>query len=247
MRPDYGARYRELYERHFWWRAREALLVRRLARLVPPEGFGRILDVGCGDGLSFAALGRFGRVSGVEADADLVSPNGRHREAIHVGPFDPTFTPEHRFGLITMLDVVEHLDDDVAALCHAARLLVPGGVLVVTVPALPRLWTTHDDLNHHRRRYTRATLKRAMQHAGLDIEELEYFFHWLVPLKLLVRLREQWKPRSPAPPEVPGAAWNRLFYLLSRFEQQTWGRLPWPFGSSLWAVGRSLHEDSYPR
>lgn len=236
MDPDYGARYRRLYERHWWWRAREVFVVELLERLAPPGGFGHILDVGCGDGLFFPRLRRFGEPEGVEVDAALVSDEGRARGPIHVGPFDATFDPPRRFGLVTLLDVIEHLDDDAAALSRAAALVAPGGLLVVTVPAFRLLWTAHDEYNHHRRRYTRAGFARVAAHAGVATRERRYLFHWLFPLKLLTRLKEAAVPRPPRMPEVPPATLNRLLYGICRLEQRTWGHLPWPFGSSLVAV-----------
>ncbi len=236
MDPEYGARYRALYEHHWWWRAREAYIVELLARLAPAGGFGPILDVGCGDGLFFPQLSRFGEPEGIEVDAALVSDAGRARGQIHIGSFDTDFEPPRRFGLITLLDVIEHLDDDAAALAHAARLLAPGGLLVVTVPAFRLLWTAHDDYNHHRRRYTRSLFAGAADRAGVEIREHRYLCHWLFPLKLLVRLKETLRAEAPAMPEVPSPGINRLFYRICRLEQRSWGRLAWPFGSSLLAV-----------
>lgn len=246
MDPEYGARYRRLYERHWWWRAREAFVVELLARLAPPGGFGPILDVGCGDGLFFRQLRRFGEPEGVEVDAALVSDEGRARGPIHVGPFDATFAPRRRFGLVTLLDVIEHLDDDAAALRRAAHLLAPGGLLIVTVPAFRSLWTAHDDYNHHRRRYTAAAFAAAAARAGVAVRERRYFFHWLFPLKLLVRLKEAAVPSPPRLPEVPPPALNRALYGVCRLEQHTWGRVHWPFGSSLLAVCEPLTAASRP-
>lgn len=236
MDAAYGARYRELYRRHWWWRAREAMVLARLEGLAPAAGFGDILDVGCGDGLLLDALARFGRPQGLEPDAALLSDYGRARGTIHVAPFDERFRPAERFGLILMLDVLEHLDDDVAALRHAARLLDRRGRLVITVPAFRMLWTGHDDINHHRTRYTAATFRRAAARAGVRIDELRYFFHWLFPLKLAVRLAERARRAPAAPASLPAAPINRACYAVSRLEQATWGRLGLPFGSSLLAV-----------
>jgi SAM-dependent methyltransferase len=244
MDPEYGARYRRLYRHHWWWRAREERIVAELERLARgrPGGFGAILDVGCGDALFFPRLRRFGEPRGVEVDGALVSAETRESGAVHLGPFDDSYHPGRRFGLILMLDVIEHLDDDVAALRRAAELLDPGGVLVVTVPASPALWTAHDDYNHHRRRYTPRTLTAAARAAGLAVHRRRHLFHWLAPLKILVRAREALLPAELRMPEVPPPFWNRLFYAVSRLEQATWGRLPWPFGSSLLMVcERSPH------
>jgi len=238
MDTGYGAVYRDLYERHWWWRAREALVLDELTRLQPAGGFGRILDVGCGDGLFFGRLAELGQPEGVEVDERLVTAAGRSRGPIHVRPFDSSFDPGHRFGLILMLDVIEHLDDDVGALAHARSLLAPGGVILVTVPALPELWTRHDQLNHHRRRYRARALRRVGEEAGVHWEECRYAFHALAPSKLLVRGMERLVPGEPSPPSVPPAPLNAAAYAFFRIEQSLFRHLPLPFGSTLIAIGR---------
>ncbi len=239
MDPAYGARYRDLYNRHWWWRAREHMIVRRLERLAPPGGFGDILDVGCGDGLFLPQLARFGRPQGLEADGNLVTDLGRAAGPISVCLFDERFQPAERFGLIVMLDVIEHLDDDVAALRHAAHLLAPGGQIVITVPAFRMLWTAHDDLNQHRTRYTVPGLRRVAVAAGLRVDTARYAFHWLVPLKLAVRFKERLSTTEPSMAQVPPAWANRTAHALCRAEQATWGHLPLPFGTSVVAICRA--------
>jgi SAM-dependent methyltransferase len=242
MESSYGERYRDLYEQHWWWRARERFLLNHLRRLQPPGGYQRILDVGCGDGLFFDELKAFGEVEGVETDASLVTERGRAKGPIHVRPFDETFQPGKKFGLILMLDVVEHFEDDRACLRRALELLEPWGRLVITVPAMPALWTYHDDLNHHFRRYTQDSFAAAAGDAGLEVIESEYFFRWMVPLKLLLRAKEAVLSKNPDGHGIPPRLVNRAFEAVSRLEQETWGKLPIPAGSSLFAVaGRPRH------
>jgi SAM-dependent methyltransferase len=236
--PEYARRYRELYERHWWWRAREQFVLETVRRYRNP-GRRPILDVGCGDGLLFDRLAEFGDAWGVEGDASLVSPDNPHRDRIHVGPFDATFQPGRRFSLVLMLDVIEHLPDPAGALRHAAALLEPDGILVATVPAFRILWTTHDVLNHHFTRYTKPSFTALARPAGLDIVRASYFFHWVFPAKLGVRLLEAARQPRPAPPRVPPSWINEPLYLLSRLEQRLVTPLGLPFGSSLLAVARA--------
>lgn len=235
MIPEYAAAYRNLYERHWWWRARELLLLDEIERHRAPPGWHRILDVGCGDGLFFDQLARFGEVWGVESDATLVPSDSRHRARIHVGPFDAEYAPRRRFDLVLMLDVLEHLPDPAGALRKAGALLEPDGRILITVPAFQALWTSHDDLNRHFVRYRRATLLAVAQRAGLRVLSQRYFFHWLFPVKLGVRAVERLGRRPRAPGSVPPAPLNNLLVGLSRAEQVTIGRLGLPFGSSLLA------------
>ena len=110
MDRDYGLKYRNLYENHWWWRARECAILTRF-EAISSVGEHRILDIGCGDGLFFDKLSAFGDVHGVEVNRQLVSPDNPHRDRIHVGPFDDSYQPGRQFSVILMLDVLEHLPD----------------------------------------------------------------------------------------------------------------------------------------
>lgn len=237
MEAEFAQSYRDLYLRHWWFQARRRLLLATLDEHLPSTGCGKILDVGCGDGLFFEDLRRWGEPSGVETDPSIVTAEGRRGGTIHVTRFDGDFQPGERYGLILMLDVLEHLDDDRAAVARAAELLVPGGRFVATVPAARWLWTHHDEINHHRRRYRRRELAQAIESGGLRLRRPpRYFFHWLVAVKLLVRARERLLGPATGGPEVPPAALNRFFYALSRAEERTLGGARVPFGSSILAV-----------
>ena len=238
MQADYAAQYRELYQRHWWWRARERFILRELDRLELRLGIESILDVGCGDGLFFDELSRYGDVHGVEADEALVSPGGVWRERIHIGPFDERFQPQRRFTLIVMLDVLEHLADPLSALAHVDRLLADDGKLLLTVPAFNLLWTTHDDLNHHYTRYTKSRLGEVAEKAGLEVLRMRYLFQWTCPVKLAVRLKERLVSTKPASPRLPSPIVNRALYGATLLEQAIMERLPPPFGSSLLMVAR---------
>ena len=240
MDAGYGARYRELFERHWWWRAREEVILRALRTHRPPSGWRAVLDVGCGDGLFFDALTTLEGVElveGVEPAAPLVSPVGAHRDRIHIVPFDASFDKGRRYSLILMLDVLEHLPDPAASLKHAMSLLEPDGVFLATVPAFMALWTRHDELNHHYTRYTKDSFRALAAAGGLRVDEARYFFRWTAFAKLATRLTEAAMPGAPAAPTVPPAPVNRALFALSRLEEKLLGSVPVPFGSSLLVVG----------
>jgi SAM-dependent methyltransferase len=243
MEREYAATYRELYTHHWWWRARERVIVSTLRTLSRGRTWRTILDVGCGDGLFFDRLREFGDVEGVEPDASLVDPAGPWRSRIYVQPFDERFRPAHPYSLITMFDVLEHLPDAAGALRHASALLERGGMIVATVPAFESLWTSHDDINHHVQRFTKATLQRLLTDAGFAAASMRYFYFWTCPLKLLIRFKERALRRPSAVAHVPPAVINRALFALSVVEQETLGRLPVPFGSSLICVGRRFADE----
>jgi SAM-dependent methyltransferase len=236
----YGARYRELFQRHWWWRARERVILSAIRAHRPDAGWRNVLDVGCGDGLFFDELEKLPGVQlveGVEPSKELVSPDSPHRARIHVAPFDASFDTGRRYSLILMLDVLEHLGDPVGSLRHALSLLEPGGVFIATVPAFMALWTRHDDLNHHHIRYDKASFGALAREAGLTVDESRYLFHWTAVAKIATRVKEALIPGAPAPPSVPPEPVNGALYGLSRLEERLLGNVPVPFGSSLLVVG----------
>jgi SAM-dependent methyltransferase len=140
--------------------------------------------------------------------------------------------------LVLMLDVLEHIEDHLAAARHVREILAPGGAFVITVPALMGLWSQHDVANWHFRRYTKQSLQDVLTQAGFETESLQYFSGWTIGPMLLRRLA------TPAKGEagdyrvrVPPRPVNAVMYGLSRVEQTVWGsRLP--LGSSLLAIAR---------
>ncbi len=233
MQPEYARHYRELYMRHWWWRAREQAVLEVLRRRVPRNQNVRVLDVGCGDGLFFDRLAEFGEVDGIEPDGGLVNPSGPHSARILIAPFDDSYRGASAYSLVLMLDVLEHLNDPAGALRHAHSLLEPGGVLLITVPAFQLLWTNHDAINYHRLRYRRAALRPLLRQAGFTILEEHYWYQWTFLAKLAVRLSEALFRRPPGVPRVPPGWINGPLYLLSRAEQRTLGAIGAPFGSTL--------------
>ena len=239
MDPEFSQRYRELYERHWWFRAREKLIIEFLRRQQPSKGWKTILDVGCGDGLFFRELQRFGEVDGIEPISEVISPNNPFRQRIYVGSFDESFQPRKRYLLILMLDVLEHVDAPVAALRHALSLLEPEGFLLITVPAFRLLWTSHDELNHHYTRYTKASFNCVAEEAGIEIVQERYLFTWVFLAKLAARVKESLLGAKPTIPRVPPSGLNRLLYSVSRLEEKFLRSLPVPLGSSLLIFARA--------
>ena len=140
----------------------------------------RVLDIGCGGGLLFEKLEQFGEVEGVEVDVGMKTGIESVDTRIHWGPIE-TFQPAHQYTAVLMLDVLEHLQDPAEGLRHALRVLEPGGVLVVTVPALPILWTSHDVINEHLVRYTRRTLGVLAAQTGFSPNASSTSFIGLLP------------------------------------------------------------------
>jgi SAM-dependent methyltransferase len=162
-----------------------------LAGLGLPAG-ARILDAGCGSGRNMVELARLGTATGVELSETSVEL-ARERgvgEVIAGSVLEMPFA-EDSFDLAVSLDVIEHLQDDLAALREFRRVIAPGGALLVTVPAYQWLWSGHDVINHHHRRYTRRSLQRVAEQAGWSQVRTTYFNSLLLPPAIVLRLLER--------------------------------------------------------
>ena len=228
----------ELDERHWWYRARRRILADLIAREIPLPADARILEIGCGTGHNLEMLRDFGRVDGIEIDAAARAVASRRLgHAIGDAPLpDLPGVPERAYDLVAILDVLEHVEADVAALGSIARRLRPGGRILVTVPAFPWMWSAHDEVNHHKRRYTRASLRKAVADAGLRVEMLSWFNSLLFPLAAAARLAGRVTGKTDSDDKMPPGPVNSLFEAVFGLERYAVGRLPLPPGVSLVAI-----------
>jgi SAM-dependent methyltransferase len=239
---DFELQTHRVEDRHWWYRGRRRVLDRTIARLgLPPRA--RILDAGCGSGRNMADLARYGPVTGVElSEAAASLARERHvGEVVEGSVLEMPFAPAS-FDLVVCLDVIEHLQDDRAALRELRRVLAPGGALLVTVPAYQWLWSGHDEVNHHHRRYSRATLRRAAREAGWECTHTTHFNSLLLPVAIALRALDRLHTRateSSLDLWVPPAPLNWLLQLPLDLEAAVIGRGGTiPAGLSLMAVLR---------
>ena len=231
---------REVEEWHWWSCGRRHILAALVGEARVPPG-ARLLDVGCGTGGNSVALAPFGRVVGVDRAVGALTRSADRPLAARVQA-EATRLPfgEGSFDVVVALDVLEHLDDDVAGALEMRRVLRPGGLLVVFVPALDILWSYNDDYSHHRRRYTRAQLAAALRGARLEVERLTYFnsllFLPILGARLLERLVRTGR-RYEHETAVPGRA-NDLAGALFGVEAPWLRRHGFPIGVSLAALAR---------
>ncbi|MFJ9739176.1 class I SAM-dependent methyltransferase [Streptomyces sp. NPDC101166] len=238
MDAAYSGVYGEIYRTHWWWRAREHQVLHYVGKHGRWNGRrAKILDVGCGDGFIWRRLEPFGDVEGIEPDRVLVAPDSPRRSRIEVADFAQGRPRGADHDLVLMLDVLEHIDDQGAALRRVASLLGPDGRGVITVPALTALWSEFDELSGHFRRYTRASLRAALESAGLRVLEMRYYYAWTVlPLFLRRLLFKAEASEHSHFVKAPARPVNHLMYGLSRLDHWLTRRLPAPAGSSLIAV-----------
>lgn len=228
----------ELDELHWWYRARREVLRSLIERRVKPPPKARILEVGCGTGHNLAMLGRFGIVDAVEIDpaARAIAEKRLGRPVSESRLPDLPGIARGHYDLVAALDVVEHLEDDRAVIAGLASCLKPGGKLLVTVPAHQWMWSAHDELNHHKRRYSKRGLARLIEDSPLRLDAIGYFNSLLFPLAVGARLAAKLTGGGGGDDTLPPRPINYLFERCFAAERRLIGRVPLPPGLSLFAV-----------
>jgi SAM-dependent methyltransferase len=221
---------------YWWYQARESLLRTALSRYAAEPT--RVLDVGSADGPSVRWLRGAGKVTSLDIDPRGLGPGGVCGSALAL-PF-----ADGCFDVVAAFDVVEHCEPEGTALDELARVLAPGGRLLMSVPAYQWAWTHFDDVNGHHRRYTRARAVAAVRAHGLEVKRSTYAFMSTFPMFAVERLARRLRERAarhrpqlgagevPPLPQVPAAV-ERVLMALCRLDQVLLARHDLPFGSSV--------------
>jgi SAM-dependent methyltransferase len=249
--PRFFARLAAVEDEHFWFLGRNRVLseVTRSAVAGLAPGY-RVLEVGCGTGNTLRALAQTctaGRVFGMDLFAEgLVFARSRTSAALVQGDIRrPPFNSA--FDMIGLFDVLEHLPDDTGVLRYLRSMMVPGGKLLLTVPAYPALWSGFDEAAAHQRRYISSDLRQKLQDTGYRVEYLTYYMAGILPAVWLARKAQSlWHRRGPrdrdtlqqqAEAQLRVGPLNSFFALL--LKPECWivsHRMRIPFGTSLLAV-----------
>lgn len=183
MEKNFATTYNDLEKWHWWFRGRrkilEAVLNREFGNGRSPD----ILSVGCGPAEGLKWLVPYcgeGKVVGLDSELIHAESTPANVEFV-VGSLEESSLPERSFDLVLALDVLEHLNDDLVGLQKIKSFIKPGGLLLITVPALPSLWGGQDVVSHHLRRYTRRSLAALLANGGLKNCRLTYFNSILFP------------------------------------------------------------------
>jgi SAM-dependent methyltransferase len=229
----------QIQSSHWWFEGRRRLLG-RLLRQLDPRPRHRVLEVGAGTGANLPLLESLGVEQVIACDLSVDALRyAAARSRVALARVDATRLPfaSGTMDLVLAADVIEHLDDDAAALREFVRVLKPGGHLVLTVPAFPSLWGPQDIVAHHRRRYQRAPLLSLVREAGVQVRTCFHFNYVLFAPILLTRqllLRLRVPVASENQINTPWLNWvlTRVFF----FDVDTAAALRVPFGVSLCVV-----------
>lgn len=233
-----------LEDEHWWFEGRRRILAEVLDTLnLRPHA--DVLEAGCGTGGCLNLLNRYGRLAAFEPDAGARRHANQRGivQVVHGALPDSIPFEERRFDLAAMLDVLEHVEDDRAALVSLRGRLKPGGRLLLTVPAYAWLWSRHDEVNHHYRRYRLGPLTTLLEETGFVLDYATYFNTLLFPLIAGVRLFNKALGRHKGSDfNQPPPALNRLLAQFFAAERLVVPRSRFPFGVSLLAVARRPSE-----
>jgi SAM-dependent methyltransferase len=232
----------EFDQRHWWYRARREVLAALIRREVqPPEG-ANILEIGCGTGHNLAMLSGFGNVDALELDEEArgIAEQRLGRPVMSAPLPELAGVADRHYDLIGAFDVIEHIDDDRAALASIAAKLKTGGRFVMTVPAHPWMWSAHDVVNHHKRRYSKRSLRALIGGSPLELDKIGYFNSLLFPVAVAERLASKLRKNENADLKLPPAPLNAALERTFALERHLIGRLPLTPGLSLFAVATAI-------
>lgn len=263
MNPEEYHRMHEL-ESHYWWFVGRREIVRTLLqetlKVRKSDSAISILDVGCGTGANLPMLSQVAGVEGHVTALDyspLALEFAHHHlkdSSINLLRSDATHLPfaSEQFDIVTMLDVLEHVEDDGAAVREIYRVLKPGGAFILTVPAYQRLWSAHDEALHHFRRYEYLELRSLLRSGGFQVWRQSFAMSLMPPIAWLWRkFVLPLKPRrarnatrhseGAVLPQIPKMA-NRALIRYLAMEGKVMRRRPFRFGTSLVTVARKRNK-----
>ena len=228
----------ELDDRHWWYRARRRILAELVRREARPPKDARILEIGCGTGHNLSMLAGFGHIDGLELDDEMraLSQKRLGRKIMRSPLPELGEVKDKSYDLIGAFDVIEHIDDDVAAVAAIATKLKPGGKFMMTVPAHPWMWTAHDVANHHKRRYSKRALRTLIEGSPMKLDRIGYFNSLLFPVAVAERAVSKLRGKDDGNVSLPPAPLNSALEAVFGAERYLVGRLPLPPGLSLFAV-----------
>ena len=247
MRPSELRRMYELEDSYWWFVGRRRLVRRLIERFAPPRDTLRILDAGCGTGGTLSHLEGMGELWGCDVASEALEMCGqRGFERLKEAPVQEMGFPDEHFDVVISCDVLEHIPDDEAGMAEMTRVLAPGGICVLTVPAHQWLWSEHDEALDHLRRYEPRPFRDLVEGAGLRIELFSKAVAIAMPAILASvayrRLLEAMRGKDNGPKQtalfrLPGPL-NWMLVRLLDIEAWLMRYISLPIGASIEAVAR---------
>jgi hypothetical protein len=220
--------------KHWWFTGRNRIIQSFLSAEIKKKN-NSIIDIGAGYGACIPVLKNFGEVDVLEPymKAHPYLKEMGVNKIYEITEFPSTY-PDKKYDIVTYFDVIEHIEDDLGTLTITRqKLLNPNGKCIITVPAYQWLWTNHDKVNMHFRRYSRKTLKKVLQEAGFKNIRISYFMNFLFPIALMDRLIFKFKKHEQEQSSPTLGIMNKVFGFIFNLEAPLISKVNFPFGLSL--------------
>jgi len=236
----------KIQKKHWWFVGRRKIVFSMLASYFPARHNLMALDAGCGCGFMLEDLKQFGTVYGIDASIDALFFSKKTSYLAHLVRSSLEFLPfnDETFDLITVLDVLEHVDDDFKALENLYRILKKDGMIIIHVPAFMFLWSGHDEINQHKRRYTLVQLRRVLVSSGFTVEKITYSNMLLFPIVYIVRLIRNLQGKGPESDfniKLHSIS-NMMVTKIFAFEKYLLQYMNFPFGVSILCIARKVDQ-----
>jgi len=227
-----------LEDKHWWFVGRRKIIKSVLDKFYKKPASNKILEIGCGTGGNLPLLSKYGALTAIElCDEAIAIAAKKNICPVHKGSLPDNLQLVDKFDLICMLDVLEHIEDDSGALNNVASQLNFNGMLLITVPAYMFLWSAHDEIHHHHRRYTRKRLEDIIVKSGLKIKYSTYFNTLLFPIVYSVRLVGKLVNKNQASDaNMPSPIVNQLLQYIVQLENLILKLITLPFGVSILVI-----------
>ena len=241
MKKDYISYYSDLEEKHWWWQARRFFVSNELNKifLKSKNKSKHLIDIGCGAGFTIKSLKDKFKCIGIEPDKHFIRFAHKNTGVPIKKGFLPNGLPKlrNKADIVLLLDVLEHVKEDKKSLKKISSLMLPGGYLILNVPAMRWMWSVHDEINDHKKRYERKDLQKVIVQSGFEIVKLRYWGVLLLPLAYFIERKlfnknnkDEYSVHTPSP------LINKLVKWYCIFEYKLTEHIPLPFGLSLFAV-----------
>ena len=237
--------YEDMYktQNSHWWFVGRRNIIKSQIRKLNLKKESEILEVGCGTGGNIELLTKFGNVSAFEMNEYALRTSKKIAKKINFSiELSPGYCPdnipfkEKKFDFICMLDVLEHIEEDDTTISNLKNKLNENGHILITVPAYNWLWSKHDEINHHKRRYSKGSIKKLIQSKNMKLIKLSYFNSFLFPIAAAVRLLDLEKnidEREINKNSVNNRIFNWLLTKIFSFERHLIKFFSFPFGLSI--------------
>ena len=243
MEENLYQKFYEIENEHWWFKARREIIGNFVETKYPHPPSAALLDIGCGTGSILKMFSQNFDVYGQDVSLQAIDfCKKRGLKKLFCGDTAQLPSDFTNFDIVTTLDVIEHIENDLLTLQQVYRRLKNGGMLLVTVPAFQFLWGRHDVITHHKRRYTKDSLIKVIEKAGFRIEFISYFNFFLFPIALLRRLFSRFFSGVETDDlKKPQSFINQTLYIVFKVEGFFLPRIKYPFGLSLICMARKIN------